>query len=63
LQRLAKPVEGVAATIERALTASRPHARYVVGADVRVQAALSAIMPTRVKDGASRLLTGIPKNA
>jgi NAD(P)-dependent dehydrogenase (short-subunit alcohol dehydrogenase family) len=63
MQRLAKPVEGVAATIERALTASRPRARYVVGADVRVQAALSAITPTRVKDSASRLLTGIPKNA
>jgi NAD(P)-dependent dehydrogenase (short-subunit alcohol dehydrogenase family) len=63
MQRLAKPVEGVAAAIERALTASRPRARYVVGADVRVQAALSAIVPTRVKDSASRLLTGIPKNA
>jgi NAD(P)-dependent dehydrogenase (short-subunit alcohol dehydrogenase family) len=62
MQRLAKPVEGVAATVERALTASRPRARYVVGADVRVQAALSAITPARAKDGASRMLTGIPRN-
>jgi NAD(P)-dependent dehydrogenase (short-subunit alcohol dehydrogenase family) len=62
MQRLAKPVEGVAAAVERALTAARPRARYVVGADVRVQAALSAITPTRAKDGASRLLTGIPRN-
>ena len=63
MQRLAKPVEGVAATIERALTVSRPRARYVVGADVRLQAALSAIVPTRLQDSASRLLTGIPRNA
>jgi NAD(P)-dependent dehydrogenase (short-subunit alcohol dehydrogenase family) len=60
MQRMAKPVEGVAATIEKALTASRPRARYAVGADVRVQAALSAITPTRVKDGAFGRLTGMP---
>ncbi len=60
MQRMAKPVEGVAAMIERALSASRPRARYVVGADVRAQAALSAITPTRVMDAASRLLAGIP---
>ncbi|MGV1048747.1 MAG: SDR family oxidoreductase [Solirubrobacterales bacterium] len=60
IQKLAKPVEGVAATIERALTAARPRARYPVGADVRVQAALSAIIPTRLKDGAFGRLTGTP---
>jgi NAD(P)-dependent dehydrogenase (short-subunit alcohol dehydrogenase family) len=63
MQRMAKPVEGVAAVIERALTAPRPRARYVVGTDVRIQAAISAVVPTRVQDGASRLLTGIPKDA
>ncbi|HUA73480.1 MAG TPA: SDR family NAD(P)-dependent oxidoreductase [Solirubrobacteraceae bacterium] len=63
MQRMAKPVEGVAAVIERALTTPRPRARYVVGADVRIQAAISAVVPTRVQDGASRLLTGIPKDA
>jgi NAD(P)-dependent dehydrogenase (short-subunit alcohol dehydrogenase family) len=60
IQRLAKPVEGVVAAIERALTASRPRARYVVGADARVQVALSAVTPTRLKDGAFGLLTGTP---
>lgn len=35
IQKMAKPVEGVAAAIERGLTASRPRARYPVGADVR----------------------------
>jgi NAD(P)-dependent dehydrogenase (short-subunit alcohol dehydrogenase family) len=60
MQRLAKPVDGVAATIERALTAPRPRARYIVGADARVQAALSAVTPTRLKDGAFGLVTGTP---
>jgi NAD(P)-dependent dehydrogenase (short-subunit alcohol dehydrogenase family) len=60
MQKLAKPVEGVAAAIERALTASRPRARYVIGADVKAQAALSAITPTPLMDRASALLTGTP---
>jgi NAD(P)-dependent dehydrogenase (short-subunit alcohol dehydrogenase family) len=60
IQRIAKPVEGVAATIERALTARRPRARYLVGADVRVQAALNAITPTRLKDVTFGRLTGTP---
>ena len=38
-QRMASPVDGVAATIERALTARRPKARYVVGAGPRAQVA------------------------
>lgn len=63
LQRLAKPADGVAATIERALTASRPRARYAVGADVRVQVALSKATPTRLMDRASRMLSGIPSKA
>ncbi|HTZ88361.1 MAG TPA: SDR family NAD(P)-dependent oxidoreductase [Solirubrobacteraceae bacterium] len=63
MQRMAKPVEGVAAVIERVLTASKPRARYVVGTDVRIQSAMRAFVPTRVQDSASRLLTGIPKDA
>jgi NAD(P)-dependent dehydrogenase (short-subunit alcohol dehydrogenase family) len=61
IQKMAKPVEGVAATIERALTAARPRARYPVGVDVRVQAALSGLTPDRVKDAAFGRLTGTPK--
>jgi NAD(P)-dependent dehydrogenase (short-subunit alcohol dehydrogenase family) len=60
IQKMAKPVDGVAATIERALTASRPRARYPVGVDVKVQAALSGVTPDRVKDAAFGRLTGTP---
>jgi NAD(P)-dependent dehydrogenase (short-subunit alcohol dehydrogenase family) len=60
IQKMAKPVDGVAATIERALTASRPRARYPVGVDVKIQAALSGVTPDRVKDAAFGRLTGTP---
>jgi NAD(P)-dependent dehydrogenase (short-subunit alcohol dehydrogenase family) len=60
MQKMAKPVEGVAAAIERALTASRPRARYVIGADVKAQAALAAITPTPLMDLANARLTGTP---
>jgi NAD(P)-dependent dehydrogenase (short-subunit alcohol dehydrogenase family) len=60
MQKMAKPVDTVAATIEKALTATRPRARYPVGADVRVQAALSGVTPDRVKDAAFARLTGTP---
>jgi NAD(P)-dependent dehydrogenase (short-subunit alcohol dehydrogenase family) len=60
IQKMAKPVDGVAAAIEKALTASRPRARYPVGVDVRVQAALSGVTPARVKDAAFGRLTGTP---
>ena len=60
IQKMAKPVEGVAATIERALTATRPRARYVVGADVKVQAALAAVTPTALGDRLNGMLTGTP---
>ena len=60
IQKMAKPVAGVAAAIEKALTATRPRARYAVGADVKVQAALSGMTPDRVKDAAFGRLTGTP---
>jgi NAD(P)-dependent dehydrogenase (short-subunit alcohol dehydrogenase family) len=60
MQRMAKPVDGVAETIERALTAARPKPRYLIGADVRAQAALAALTPTRLMDAASARLTGTP---
>jgi NAD(P)-dependent dehydrogenase (short-subunit alcohol dehydrogenase family) len=58
IQKLAKPVDTVSATIERALTATRPKARYPVGVDVRVQAALSGVTPSRVMDAVNGKLTG-----
>jgi NAD(P)-dependent dehydrogenase (short-subunit alcohol dehydrogenase family) len=60
IQKMAKPVDGVAAAIERALTATRPRARYQVGVDVKVQAALSAVTPARVMDALNGRLTGMP---
>ena len=60
IQKMAKPVDTVAAAIERALTADRPRPRYPVGVDVRVQAALSGVTPDRVKDAAFGRLTGTP---
>jgi NAD(P)-dependent dehydrogenase (short-subunit alcohol dehydrogenase family) len=60
MQKMAKPVDTVAAAIEKALTAARPRARYPVGTDVRVQAALSGVTPDRVKDAAFARLTGTP---
>jgi NAD(P)-dependent dehydrogenase (short-subunit alcohol dehydrogenase family) len=60
IQKLAKPVDTVVTTIERALTATRPKARYPVGVDVRVQAALSGVTPARVMDAVNGRLTGTP---
>lgn len=60
MQKMAKPTERVAAAIERALTDARPRARYVVGADVRAQAAIAPLVPQRVKDVAFAMATGTP---
>jgi NAD(P)-dependent dehydrogenase (short-subunit alcohol dehydrogenase family) len=60
-QRMASPAEGVAAAIERALTAKRPKARYVVGAGPRVQAVVSELTPTAVQDVLLGLATGVPR--
>ncbi len=60
-QRMASPVGGVAATIERALTARRPRARYVVGAGPRAQAIVTAPTPTPARDALLRAATGVPR--
>ncbi|MDX6493073.1 MAG: hypothetical protein QOH02_1008, partial [Gaiellaceae bacterium] len=54
--RRAEPAERVAAVVERALTSDRPRARYVVGRDARIRAAIERL-PTRARDRAyERLL-------
>ena len=58
---MAAPVDGVAATIERALTTRRPRARYVVGAGTRVQAAMAKFTPTPLLDLVLRAGTGVPR--
>jgi NAD(P)-dependent dehydrogenase (short-subunit alcohol dehydrogenase family) len=62
-QRMASPADGVAATIERALTARRPRARYVVGRPAQIQARLAALTPTPVLDLALRAGSGISRRA
>jgi NAD(P)-dependent dehydrogenase (short-subunit alcohol dehydrogenase family) len=44
----------VAEAIERALVAPRPRARYLVGVDAHVQAALVRFLPDRWRDAAQR---------
>jgi NAD(P)-dependent dehydrogenase (short-subunit alcohol dehydrogenase family) len=60
-QRMASPVDGVAAAIERALTARRPRARYVVGTGPRVQGLMAGLTPTAVLDATLRAATGVPR--
>jgi len=60
-QRMAAPVDGVAATIEKALTERRPRARYVVGVSARAQAFLAQVTPTAVRDVLLRVGTGVPR--
>jgi NAD(P)-dependent dehydrogenase (short-subunit alcohol dehydrogenase family) len=62
-QRMASPVDGVAATIDRALTARRPKARYVVGAGPRAQAAVAALAPTPALDALLRTASGVPRRS
>jgi NAD(P)-dependent dehydrogenase (short-subunit alcohol dehydrogenase family) len=47
--RRAEPADEVAIVVERALTASRPKARYLVGRDARRRALLERL-PTRLRD-------------
>jgi NAD(P)-dependent dehydrogenase (short-subunit alcohol dehydrogenase family) len=60
-KKMASPVDGVAATIERALTTSRPRARYVVGTGPRVQGAAAGLTPTRILDGMLSRVGGVPR--
>lgn len=60
-QRIAAPVEGVAATVEKALTSERPRARYVVGAGARAQAVMAQITPTALLDRLLRAGAGVPR--
>lgn len=60
-QRMASDPEGVAATIERALTARRPRSRYLTGAGARLQGPMTARVPTPARDALLRTFTGIPR--
>lgn len=60
-QRLASPAEDVAAEIERALTARRPRARYVVGRGPKAQLAFARATPTPLRDALLRRVGGVPR--
>jgi NAD(P)-dependent dehydrogenase (short-subunit alcohol dehydrogenase family) len=49
----------VAAVVERALTASRPRTRYLVGIDARAQVALNGLLPDRAVDAVERRFIGL----
>ena len=49
----------VAAVVARALEARQPHARYLVGVDAQVMAALGSVTPTPIKDFVSRQILGL----
>lgn len=53
------PPERVARAIEHALAAPRPRARYLVGADAKLQARLRHLLPTRVLDRIVARATGV----
>jgi NAD(P)-dependent dehydrogenase (short-subunit alcohol dehydrogenase family) len=59
-RRFAVPADDVAAVVEKALTARRPRARYVVGFGPRLQAAALARLPTPARDRLLRLLGSQP---
>jgi NAD(P)-dependent dehydrogenase (short-subunit alcohol dehydrogenase family) len=63
IQKQTVPVQRVVTTIEHALTAHRPRARYPVGALSKVQLALNAVTPTRMMDTALARISGIPRKA
>lgn len=60
-QRAAGPPDRVASTIEKALTARRPRARYVVGRAASAQALLAPLTPTAVLDALVRTGGGVPR--
>ena len=53
------PTDRVAKVVERALTARRPRARYVVGADARALIAAHAVLPARAVDALESRAMGI----
>ncbi len=62
MQKQASAPDTVAAAVERALTSSRPRARYLVGADAYSQIAMTAALPTRATDALFSWFTGTPSS-
>ena len=60
-RKMATSPDGAAAVIEKALTARRPKARYVVGTPAQIQGVMSQLTPTPVLDAFLRLGGGVPR--
>lgn len=60
-KRMAAPADTVAQEIEKALTARRPRARYIPGAQVRIPTMLGELTPTTMLDRALSRATGVPR--
>lgn len=57
------PADAVAHIVARALTASRPRTRYLVGTDARFRALLKRILPDRAQDRLLAWFMGVPYQA
>jgi NAD(P)-dependent dehydrogenase (short-subunit alcohol dehydrogenase family) len=60
IQKHTFPVEQVVDAVNRAVTARRPRARYVVGAATKAQLGLANLTPTRALDATLARMSGIP---
>lgn len=58
-QSRAMPPDAVARVVERALTARRPRARYLAGADAHAMIALKTVLPTRLGDAIGARIGGL----
>ncbi len=61
VQKMLADPNGVAAAIERALTARRPRARYVTGASAKAQALMARLTPRPVFDATVSKALGVPR--
>jgi NAD(P)-dependent dehydrogenase (short-subunit alcohol dehydrogenase family) len=59
-ERAGSPPSVVAQVVARALTARRPRARYLVGKDARLLAAIGTYLPIRLQDALRRRLFRLP---
>lgn len=63
MQKTALPADGVAKQIEKALTSSRPRARYIPGLPAKAQAVGAIVTPRPLLDFVLATATGVPRRA
>jgi NAD(P)-dependent dehydrogenase (short-subunit alcohol dehydrogenase family) len=56
------PVEAVAKTVAKALTAKKPKTRYIVGLDAKINIRLAKMIPDRIFDKLIARYIGLPKS-